>query len=107
MFTANLSWWNGLTDAQRTAIQAAATEVEEYSAGLYDTSIAEDLATIESTTGNPVVELSQEDIDAIWAASFEAKADSALSTAEANGKAEGMTKILEVAADFTGYDWVH
>jgi TRAP-type C4-dicarboxylate transport system substrate-binding protein len=107
MFTANLSWWNGLTDAQRTAIQAAATEVEEYSAGLYDTSIAEDLATIESTTGHPVVELSQEDIDAIWAASFEAKADSALSTAEANGKAEGMTKILEVAADFTGYDWVH
>ena len=27
--------------------------------------------------------------------------------AEANGKAEGMTKILEVAAQFTGYDWQH
>jgi flagellar biosynthesis/type III secretory pathway protein FliH len=53
------------------------------------------------------VELSQEDIDTIWAASFEAKADSALETAKANGKEEGMTKILEVAAELTGYDWQH
>jgi TRAP-type C4-dicarboxylate transport system substrate-binding protein len=107
MFTANLDWWNGLSDAQREAIQQAATEVEEYSAGLYDDSIAEDLATVESTTGHAVVELSQEDIDTIWAASFEAKADSALETAKANGKEEGMTKILEVAAQVTGYDWQH
>jgi TRAP-type C4-dicarboxylate transport system substrate-binding protein len=107
MFTANLDWWNGLSDAQRAAIQQAADEVEDYSAGIYDDSIAEDLATIESTTGHPVVELSQEDIDAIWAASFEAKADSALETAKANGKEEGMTKILEVAAQVTGYDWQH
>jgi TRAP-type C4-dicarboxylate transport system substrate-binding protein len=107
MFTANLEWWNGLSDAQRAAIQEAATEVEEYSAGIYDDSIAEDLATVESTTGHAVVELSQEDIDAIWAASFEAKADSALETAKANGKEEGMTKILEVAAELTGYDWQH
>jgi TRAP-type C4-dicarboxylate transport system substrate-binding protein len=107
MFTANLDWWNGLSDAQREAIQQAATEVEEYSAGLYDDSIAEDLATVESTTGHAVVELSQEDIDTIWAASFEAKADSALETAKANGKEEGMTKILEVAAELTGYDWQH
>jgi TRAP-type C4-dicarboxylate transport system substrate-binding protein len=107
MFTANLDWWNGLSDAQREAIQQAATEVEEYSAGLYDDSIAEDLATVESTTGHAVVELSQEDIDTIWAASFEAKADSALETAKANGKEESMTKILEVAAELTGYDWQH
>jgi TRAP-type C4-dicarboxylate transport system substrate-binding protein len=107
MFTANLDWWNSLTDAQREAIQAAATEVEEYSAGIYDTSIEEDLATVEATTGHPVVELSQEDIDTIWAASFEAKADSALETAALNGKTEGMTKILEVAAEFTGYNWEH
>lgn len=62
MFTANLEWWNSLTDAQRQAIQQA---------------------------------------------TFDAKADSAMATAEANGKAEGMTKILEVAAQFTGYDWQH
>ena len=29
----------------------------------------------------------------------------ALSIAEANGKTEGMVKILELAAELTGYDW--
>lgn len=107
MFTANLEWWNSLTDAQREAIQAAATEVEAYSAGIYDDAIASDIAKVEESTGNKFVELSQQDVDRIWAAVFEAKADSAMATAEANGKAEGMTKILEVAAQFTGYDWQH
>lgn len=107
MFTANLEWWNGLSDAQRQAIQAAADEVEAYSATLYDDAIASDLATIEQATGNPIVELSDADIAEIWAATFEAKAESALATAEPNGKTEGMTKILEVAAEFTGYDWQH
>lgn len=107
MFTANLDWWNGLSDAQRQAIQQAADEVEAYSAGIYDDAIADDLATIEQATGNPIVELSQADIDEIWAATFEAKAEAALATAEPNGKTEGMTKILEVAAELTGYDWKH
>lgn len=107
MFTANLEWWNSLTDAQRQAIQQAADEVEDYSAGIYDDSIATDCAKIESDTGNKMVELSDDDVARIWAATFDAKADSAMSTAEANGKAEGMTKILEVAAQFTGYDWQH
>jgi TRAP-type C4-dicarboxylate transport system substrate-binding protein len=107
MFTANLDWWNGLTDAQREVIQAAADDVEEYSAELYNDAIAADQATVESSTGNAFVEFSQEDIDRFWAACFEAKAESAMETATANGKAEGMTKILEVAADITGYDWVH
>ncbi len=107
MFTANLEWWNGLTDAQREAIQAAADEVEAYSAGIYDDEIATQCETIESATGNKMVEFSQEDQDRIWAAVFEAKADAALATAEPNGKAEGMTKILEVAAQFTNYDWQH
>ena len=44
-------------------------------------------------------------IDRIWAATFNAKADAAMSTAEANGKTEGMLKILQVCADVTGYDW--
>ncbi|MDD6023580.1 MAG: TRAP transporter substrate-binding protein DctP [Oscillospiraceae bacterium] len=107
MFTANLDWWNSLTDAQREAIQAACTEVEQYSAGIYDDAIASDLKTIEDATGHKIVELSQDDIDRIWAAVFEAKAASALATAEPNGKTEGMTKILEVAAEFTGYNWEH
>lgn len=107
MFTANLDWWNSLTDAQRQAIQQACDEVEEYSAGIYDDSIATDCATIEEKTGNKMVELSDADIERIWAATFDAKADSAMQTAEANGKAEGMTKILEKAAEITGYDWKH
>lgn len=107
MFTVNLEWWNSLSDAQRQAIQQAADEVEAYSAGIYDDAIATDCATIEEATGNTMVEFSQEDIDRIWAATFDAKAASALETASANGKEEGMTKILEVAAEFTGYDWQH
>ena len=107
MFTANLDWWNSLTDAQRQAIQQACDEVEEYSAGIYDDSIASDCATIEEKTGNKMVEFSDADIDRVWAATFDAKADSAMETAKANGKEEGMTKILEKAAEITGYDWKH
>ena len=107
MFTANLEWWNGLTDTQRQAIQQACDEVEEYSAGIYDDSIASDCATIEEKTGNKMVEFSDADVERIWAATFDAKADSAMQTAEANGKAEGMTKILEKAAEITGYTWNH
>ena len=107
MFTANLDWWNSLTDAQRQAIQQACDEVEEYSAGIYDDSIASDCATIEETTGHKMVEFSDADIERVWAATFDAKADSAMETAKANGKEEGMTKILEKAAEITGYDWKH
>ena len=107
MFTANLEWWNGLTDAQRQAIQQACDEVEEYSAGIYDDSIASDCATIEEKTGNKMVEFSDADVERIWAATFDAKAEAALATAEPNSKTEGMTKILEKAAEITGYDWKH
>lgn len=107
MLTANLEWWNSLTDAQRQAIQAAADEVEAYSATIYDDAIAADIAKVEEATGNKFVEFNQADIDAIWAATFEAKAAAALATAEPNGKTEGMTKILEVAAEATGYNWEH
>ena len=107
MFTANLEWWNGLTDAQRQAISQACDEVEEYSAGIYDDSIATDCATIEEKTGNKMVQFSDEDIARVWAATFDAKAASAMDTAKANGKEEGMTKILEKAAEITGYTWNH
>ena len=106
MFTVNLDFWDSLTEDQQAAIQAAADAVEEYSRTLYDETEAEDMQTIVDYTGNEFVEFSDEDIDTIWAASFEAKADAALETAEANDKVEGMVTILEAAAEFTGYDWV-
>lgn len=107
MFTVNLDWWNGLTDAQRECIQAAADETETYAAGIYDEAIASDVKTVEEATGNKFVELSQDDLDAIWAATFEAKAADALRRAETHGVTEGMTTILEKAAEVTGYDWQH
>ena len=78
-----------------------------YRAGMYDADIESQMKTVSDATGNAWVELSQEDLDRIWAATFEAKADAAMSTASANGKADGMTTILEAAASFTGYDWKH
>ena len=105
MFTFNLDKWNALSADQQAAVQAAATETEEYSAGIYDDAIDADKATVEEATGNTFVEFSQDDIDRIWAATFEAKAESALTTAEPNGKTEGMTTILQKAAELTGYDW--
>lgn len=107
MFTVNLDWWNGLTDAQRECIQAACDATEAYSATIYDDAIASDIATIESATGNSFVELSQADKDKFWSACFEAKAADAMSRAETQGVADGMTTILEAAAEFTGYDWQH
>ena len=107
MFTVNLDWWEGLSDAQRECIQKAADATEEFAAGLYDEAIAADIATIEESTGNKFVELSDADKDLFWAATFEAKAADALRRAEAHGVTEGMTTILEAAAEFTGYDWKH
>lgn len=107
MFTVNLEWWNSLTDAQRDIIQQAADETEAYSATLYDDSIASDMEKVESETGHAFVEFSQEDIDAIWAATFEAKADSALSLVSGDEAIANQTTILEKAAEITGYDWQH
>lgn len=101
----NLDWWNSLSETQQAAIQAATDYVVEMSYDMFSQGTNEDVATVEAATGNKFVEFSQEDIDTIWAANFESKASSALSTAEANGKGEGMRKILEVCAEVTGYDW--
>ncbi|MBR1779822.1 MAG: TRAP transporter substrate-binding protein DctP [Oscillospiraceae bacterium] len=105
-FTVNLDWWNGLTDGQRAAIEDACAEVENYSAGMYDDAIADDLDTITSH-GGTIVELSQADMDKVWEATFIAKANDAMARAERNGKTEGMTVILEKAAEITGFDWEH
>ncbi len=107
MFTVNLDWWNSLTPAQQNCIQAAADETEAYSATIYDDAIASDIATVEDATGNKFVEFSAADLERLWASCFVPTADSALKTTEASGKTEGMTTILEKAAEITGYDWQH
>lgn len=107
MFTVNLDWWDGLSDAQRECIQQAADDTETYAASLYDEAIDTDIKTVEDATGNKFVELSDEDVAKFWAACFEAKATDALNRAANHDKTEGMTTILEKAAEITGYDWQH
>lgn len=106
-FTVNLSWWDSLTDAQRKVIEQAAKDTQEYTSTLYDEAINKDIATVEQKTGKKLIEFSKEDKDRIWAAAFEAKAESAMELAKAAGKTEGMIKILEKAAEITGYNWKH
>ncbi len=106
-FTVNLEWWNKLSDAQKKAIQDAATETQTYSETIYDDAIAGDIAKVEEKTGNKFVQFSDADKAAIWKANFEAKVGSALNIAGKAGKTEGMTKILEKAAQITNYDWKH
>lgn len=105
MFTVNLDWWDGLSAEQQAIIQEAADATEAYSATMYDEAIASDIATVVEKTGNEFVEMSDEDVATFWAACFEAKAADALKRAESHDCVEGMTTILEVAAEFTGYDW--
>ncbi len=104
---ANLDWWNGLTAAQQEVIQKATDATVAFSLDMYSNGTDEEVATVEAATGNSFVQFSDEDVARIWAADFEAKADAAMTTATSNGKAEGMTKILEVCADVTHYDWQH
>ena len=105
--TVNLDWWNGLTAEQQDIIQRAADDTADWSMAKYDAEIEANIAEVEEATGNKFVVFSDEDIATIWAAVFEAKADVAMATAEANGKGEGMEKILQLCADMTGYDWQH
>lgn len=105
--SANLDWWNGLSEDQQSIIRAASDAVQDWSMSKYDGEIDTNLKTIEDATGNAIVEFSDEDIATIWAATFEAKADAAIQTASANGKTDGMVKILEKAAEITGYDWTY
>lgn len=106
-FTVNLDWWDSLTPAQQDVIQKAADATEAYSAELYDDAIASDIATVEEKTGNKFIEFSDADLDAIWAATFEAKAASALSLVSGDEAVANQTKILEKAAEITGYNWEH
>ncbi len=105
MFTINLDKWNSLSADQQALVQAAADATEEYSAGLYDDAIDADIKTVEEATGHEFVEFSDSDIEKIWEAVFEAKAEAAINTCEPNGKKDGMITILKKAAEVTNYDW--
>ncbi len=105
MFTINLDKWNSLSADQQALVQAAADATEEYSAGLYDDAIDADIKTVEEATGHEFVEFSDSDIEKIWEAVFEAKAEAAINTCEPNGKKDGMITILKKAAEITNYDW--
>ena len=102
-FTVNLDWWNGLSSAQQEAIQAAATEVMDYSAGIYDHAIAAQVQTLKDN-GCEVVEMSDADFDKWWNAIFMSKVDTAVKMAEGRGNVEEVKTVLKAAAEFTGYD---
>lgn len=106
-FTVNLEWWDGLTKAQQDVIQAASDETEGYSVTMFDESDAANIAIIEKATGNKFVQMTEADSAKWWGAIFEAKAKDALARAATNNMTAEMTKILEVAAEFTSYDWKH
>lgn len=106
-FTVNLEWWNGLSEAQQAIITEASKETQTYTESLYDEAIAKDIATVEEKTGHKFVALSSEDVDKVWAAIFDSKAKAALELASKSNKTEGMTKVLEKAAEITGYTWKH
>jgi TRAP-type C4-dicarboxylate transport system substrate-binding protein len=105
MITVNLEWWDGLSPVQQDIIQQAADDTEEFSINLSNDAIDGDLQTIADSTGNPIVELSDDDLTKLWAACFDASSEAALANAEKSGKTEGMVTILEEAAKITGYDW--
>ncbi|MCD8144165.1 MAG: TRAP transporter substrate-binding protein DctP [Oscillospiraceae bacterium] len=96
-FTVNLEWWESLSEEQQAAIQAAADEVEAYSAGLYDEAIESDIATVEAG-GGTFIEMNDADTATWWDAVFVSAVDAADLTDENN------QTILQAAADFTDYD---
>ena len=107
MFTVNLDWWNGLSAEQQAIIQEASDSAEAFSVTLCDEAIAGDIETVVAATGNEFIELSEDDLAAIWKATFEAKAADALRRAEAHNCVDEMVVILEKAAELTNYDWQH
>ncbi|MDC7126254.1 MAG: TRAP transporter substrate-binding protein DctP, partial [Spirochaetales bacterium] len=101
--TVNLDWWNSLSDIQRTVIQEAANEVMEYSAGIYEEAIAEQVQLLKDK-GCTVVEMSHEDFTTWWNAVFMSKAKLSLSMAEQRNDTDAINSILKAAAEFTDYN---
>ena len=101
--TVNLDWWNGLTDGQREAIQAAAENTRAYSLAL-NQSQTDSLNDNLIADGVTLVEMSDEEAAEWWGVIFDTAANEALAAAEQNGNVDDVKAVLQAAADFTGYD---
>lgn len=101
-FTVNLDWWNGLSAATQDAIQAAATETEEYSIQLYLDALATEADNLVAK-GATLIEMSDADFETWWSAIMESKKTDAMANAETNGNVADCEAVLNAAAEFTGY----
>ena len=99
-FTVNLDWWNGLSDAQRDAIQKAADDVADYSVSYYVDAIAQEVAQLEES-GCTVVEMTEEDFAKWWDAVLTSNEKEALANGEQNGNLEAVQTLLAAVAEFT------
>ncbi len=102
--TANLDWWNGLTDAQREAIQAAADNTQAFSLA-YNQGQTDALEDNLIAAGVTLVEMSEEELANWWGVIFESAAADAMATGEANGILDDVLAVLSAAAVFTNYDF--
>ncbi len=82
--TVNLDWWNTLTAAQQKLIQTAADEVMSYSAGIYESDIADQVQLLKDK-GCTVVEMSDAEFTKWWNTVFMSKVESSLMTAKERG----------------------
>lgn len=101
--TVNTEWWNGLSDAQRAAIQEACDETSafsvEYNQTAYET-LNEDLVA----HGVTLAEMTDAEFDQWWTAIFDSVKNDALTSANDNGNLEEVQAVLMAAATFTNYD---
>ena len=102
--TVNEDWWNGLSDAQRELIQAAADDTTAYSIE-YNQSEYEKLEENLTANGVTLVSMTDAEFDQWWAAIFDSAASDAQTAAAANGNLDQVNAVLKAAADFTGYDF--
>lgn len=107
-YTANLDWWNGLSEAQQAVIKEAASMLSGFSLTMNSEQEATWIAEIEARSGIVVTALSDEDAAEYFKYVFDATAADALNrVAGDDEKVANMTMILEEVATFYGYDWVH
>lgn len=105
-YTANLDWWNGLSEGQRSIIWEAAQRLSDYSIQMNADEEATMIAQIEERSNTTVKSLSDEDAMTFFSYVFDTNASNSLNRVSGDAqKTADMTKILQFAADFYGYDW--
>ena len=103
--TVNLDWWNTLTAAQQKLIQTAADEVMSYSAGIYESDIADQVQLLKDK-GCTVVEMSDAEFTKWWNTVFMSKVESSLMTAKERGLESEIKATLRAAAKYTNFNIV-